>query len=62
MLYEVITDVLILMTEWNQYRALDMKRIKSLMRSAVFVDLRNVYEPGEMKALGFAYFGVGRSG
>ncbi|MBW2506237.1 MAG: UDP-glucose/GDP-mannose dehydrogenase family protein [Deltaproteobacteria bacterium] len=55
-------DVLILMTEWNQYRALDMKRIKSLMRSAVFVDLRNVYEPGEMKALGFAYFGVGRSG
>lgn len=54
-------DVLILMTEWNQYRALDMKRIKSLMRSAVFVDLRNVYEPGEMKALGFAYFGVGRS-
>jgi UDPglucose 6-dehydrogenase len=55
-------DVLVLMTEWNQYRALDLKKIKSLMRGTVFVDLRNVYEPGEMKTLGFAYFGVGRSG
>ena len=55
-------DVLVLMTEWNQYRALDMKKIKSLMRRTVFVDLRNVYEPEEMKALGFTYFGVGRSG
>jgi UDPglucose 6-dehydrogenase len=55
-------DVLVLMTEWNQYRALDMERIKSLMRRTVFVDLRNVYEPEEMKALGFTYFGVGRSG
>jgi len=55
-------DVLVLMTEWNQYRALDMKRIKSLMRSAVFVDLRNVYEPEEMKELGFTYLGIGRSG
>ena len=54
-------DVLILMTEWNQYRALDFDRIKSLMKTAVFVDLRNVYEPGDMKELGFTYFGVGRS-
>jgi UDPglucose 6-dehydrogenase len=49
------------MTEWNQYRALDLERIKSLMRTAVFVDLRNVYEPERMKELGFSYFGVGRS-
>ncbi len=54
-------DVLILMTEWNQYRALDFERIKSLMKKAVFVDLRNVYEPGDMKELGFTYSGVGRS-
>jgi UDPglucose 6-dehydrogenase len=54
-------DILILMTEWNQYRALDFDRIKSLMKTAVFVDLRNVYEPGDMKELGFTYFGVGRS-
>jgi len=54
-------DVLVLMTEWNQYRALDLERIKSLMRTAVFVDLRNVYEPQSMKEQGFSYFGVGRS-
>jgi UDPglucose 6-dehydrogenase len=54
-------DVLVLMTEWNQYRALDLERIKSLMRTAVFVDLRNVYEPDGMRELGFTYFGVGRS-
>ena len=54
-------DVLVLMTEWNQYRALDLVRIKALMRTAVFVDLRNVYEPDDIKKLGFTYFGVGRS-
>jgi UDPglucose 6-dehydrogenase len=54
-------DALVLMTEWNQYRALDLDRIKSLMRTAVFVDLRNVYEPDDIKKLGFSYFGVGRS-
>jgi len=54
-------DVVVLMTEWNQYRALDLGRIKSLMRTAVFVDLRNVYEPDDVKELGFKYFGVGRS-
>lgn len=54
-------DVLVLMTEWNQYRALDFERIKSLMKSPVFVDLRNVYEPVGVKELGFTYLGVGRS-
>jgi UDPglucose 6-dehydrogenase len=54
-------DVLVLMTEWNQYRALDLERIKSLMRTPVFVDLRNVYDPEDVKNIGFAYFGVGRS-
>ena len=54
-------DALVLMTEWNQYRALDLEKIRSLMRTPVFVDLRNVYEPADMKKNGFTYFGVGRS-
>jgi UDPglucose 6-dehydrogenase len=54
-------DALILMTEWNQYRALDFDRIKSLMKTPLFIDLRNVYEPEGMKELGFTYTGVGRS-
>ncbi len=53
-------DALVLMTEWNQYRALDMERIRSLMRQPVFIDLRNVYDPETMKKLGFKYTGVGR--
>jgi UDPglucose 6-dehydrogenase len=54
-------DALILMTEWNQYRALDFNRIKSLMKTSLFIDLRNVYEPEGMKEIGFTYTGVGRS-
>lgn len=53
-------DAVVLMTEWNQYRALDLPRIKSLMKSPIFIDLRNVYEPTKMKAHGFTYVGVGR--
>jgi len=54
-------DVLVLLTEWNQYRALDLEKIKKLMNCPVFVDLRNVYEPQRVKSAGFRYFGVGRS-
>ena len=54
-------DALILMTEWNQYRALDFDRIKSLMNDPLLIDLRNVYEPEAMKKLGFRYVGIGRS-
>ena len=54
-------DALVLMTEWNQYRALDLERIKGLMRTPNFIDLRNVYNPQNMKMAGFNYFGVGRS-
>jgi UDPglucose 6-dehydrogenase len=53
-------DVVVLMTEWNQYRALDLDRIASLLTSPVFVDLRNVYDPDTMKEKGFTYVGVGR--
>jgi UDPglucose 6-dehydrogenase len=54
-------DALVLMTEWNQYRALDIPRIKSLMSTPLFIDLRNVYDPANLKELGFTYMGVGRS-
>lgn len=54
-------DAVVLLTEWNQYRALDLARIKSKMKCPVFVDLRNVYEPGKMRDAGFKYVGVGRS-
>ncbi|HMC82534.1 MAG TPA: UDP-glucose/GDP-mannose dehydrogenase family protein [Candidatus Polarisedimenticolia bacterium] len=53
-------DALVLATEWNQFRSLDLRRLKTLMKSPVLVDLRNVYEPVDMKRLGFRYAGVGR--
>jgi len=54
-------DALVLLTEWNQYRALDLARLKKLMRGDAFVDLRNVYEPERVKKAGFRYVGVGRN-
>ncbi len=53
-------DVLLLITEWNQFRALDLDRVKSLMRTPVMVDLRNVYEPKTMREHGFTYHCIGR--
>ena len=53
---------LILVTEWNQFRNLDWERMRELLREPVVVDLRNMYEPTRMKALGFRYACVGRKG
>ncbi|MBT5039873.1 MAG: UDP-glucose/GDP-mannose dehydrogenase family protein [Rhodospirillaceae bacterium] len=53
-------DVLVILTEWNEFRALDLGRVKQLLNSPVIVDLRNIYEPGSMVAAGFRYFSVGR--
>jgi UDPglucose 6-dehydrogenase len=53
-------DALVLATEWNQFRRLDLQRIKGLLRTPVFIDLRNVYDPDQMRQLGFDYCGVGR--
>ena len=60
--YEALTgaDAVILMTEWNAYRGLHMEKVKSLMKGRVFIDLRNVYEPGHMQRAGFQYECVGR--
>src|SRR5207244_8042673 len=53
-------DALVFVTEWNQFRALDMERIHDLMKVPRIADLRNIYEPADMRALGFEYIGVGR--
>jgi UDPglucose 6-dehydrogenase len=53
-------DALLLLTEWNEFRALDPQRIKSLLRTPVVIDLRNVYNPADMRAAGLHYSSVGR--
>lgn len=60
--YEAIegADALVFVTEWNQFRALDMQKVKSLLKSPKIADLRNIYEPQDMREMGFEYVGVGR--
>ncbi|OAM78565.1 UDP-glucose dehydrogenase family protein [Devosia elaeis] len=53
-------DALVLITEWNEFRSLDLDRLKAAMQVPVFVDLRNVYRPEEMARNGFHYVGIGR--
>ncbi len=62
-LYEAIKDAeaLILMTEWNEYRSLDLAKVKKLMKGKLFIDLRNVYDPETIRQAGFEYVGVGRN-
>ena len=54
------TDLCIMVTEWNEFKELDLKKIKSLMKSPNLIDGRNIYNPEKVKELGFAYIGVGR--
>ncbi len=53
-------DAVVLLTEWNQFRNLDLERMKALLTNPVVIDLRNVYSPHDMKAAGFEYTSVGR--
>jgi UDPglucose 6-dehydrogenase len=53
-------DVLVIITEWNQFRMLDLNRVKSLLSQPLIVDLRNIYSPADMSAAGFHYVSVGR--
>ncbi|HMK68271.1 MAG TPA: UDP-glucose/GDP-mannose dehydrogenase family protein [Stellaceae bacterium] len=53
-------DAAVLLTEWNEFRALDLERVKSLLKTPTLIDLRNVYKPTEMAAAGFFYFSIGR--
>jgi UDPglucose 6-dehydrogenase len=50
----------VILTEWDQFRALDLDRLKLLMKSPLVVDLRNVYKSGEMVRHGFTYASIGR--
>lgn len=61
--YEVATgaDVLVIITEWDQFRALDLDRVKLLMKAPVLVDLRNIYKPADVRARGFKYASIGRA-
>jgi UDPglucose 6-dehydrogenase len=61
-LYEAArgADALAIVTEWNEFRGLDLKRLRRLMRKPVLCDLRNIYRPEEVRAAGLAYVGVGR--
>ena len=54
-------DAVVLMTEWNEFRGLDLERLYQQMRGNVFVDLRNVYVPEDVRAAGFAYTSIGRT-
>ncbi|HXO00551.1 MAG TPA: UDP-glucose/GDP-mannose dehydrogenase family protein [Stellaceae bacterium] len=54
-------DALVLLTEWNEFRALDLARVKSLLRTPVVVDLRNIYQPQEMAEAGLTYHSIGRT-
>jgi UDPglucose 6-dehydrogenase len=54
------SDALLIITEWNQFRNLDLKRLQKIMKRPVFLDFRNIYEPAKMREMGFKYFAVGR--
>ena len=53
-------DALILLTEWNEFRGLDLGRVRDLLASPLVIDLRNIYQPQEMAAAGFSYLSIGR--
>ncbi|KKJ78354.1 UDP-glucose 6-dehydrogenase [Kiloniella litopenaei] len=60
--YEIMkdADALVIVTEWNEFRRLDLERVKGLLSSPVMIDLRNIYNPDEMKEAGFDYLCIGR--
>ncbi len=62
--YEALTgaDAVVILTEWNEFRALDLSRVKALMKAPLMIDLRNIYRPAQMAEAGFRYISVGRAG
>ena len=61
-LYDVFdeADAVVILTEWNSFRGMDLKKIKNNMKDNKFIDLRNIYEPDDMKKIGFDYHCIGR--
>jgi UDPglucose 6-dehydrogenase len=53
-------DALVVVTEWNEFKHLSLPRLKEAMRQPIVVDGRNIYDPEEMRAVGFTYRGMGR--
>jgi UDPglucose 6-dehydrogenase len=53
-------DALVICTEWNEFKQLDLQRIKGLLRNPIVIDGRNIYEPVNMAQLGFTYLAMGR--
>ncbi len=53
-------DALVIVTEWNEFRALDLQRVKETLKTPHLIDLRNIYNPAELAAAGFRYSSVGR--
>jgi UDPglucose 6-dehydrogenase len=53
-------DAMLILTEWDQFRALDLDRVKTALRSPVVIDLRNIYRPAEIAAKGLTYVSIGR--
>ena len=62
-MYACVTgaDALVIITEWDMFRALDLPRVKSLMAAPNLIDLRNIYRPADLRDMGFAYTGIGRA-
>ena len=60
--YEAMSgaDGILILTEWNQFRSLDISRVLELLNTPIMVDLRNIYDPKEMTDIGFKYISVGR--
>jgi UDPglucose 6-dehydrogenase len=54
-------DALVIATEWNEFRSLNLERVRKLLKQPVIVDLRNVYDPRRMQSEGFTYVSVGRA-
>ena len=61
-MYEAVkgADLLLILTDWNEFKEADLEKIKGLMKTPNIIDGRNIYDPEKTKALGFSYIGVGR--
>jgi UDPglucose 6-dehydrogenase len=61
--YEALQDAdgVVILTEWNEFRALDLAKVKAALKTPLMVDLRNIYRPAQMAEAGFTYVSVGRS-
>jgi UDPglucose 6-dehydrogenase len=61
--YEALegADGVVILTEWNEFRAFDLAKVKAALKTPIMVDLRNIYRPAQMAEAGFTYFSIGRN-